>query len=288
MKNPMRKFILPVILILVTLIGVTSAKYIQTRRTTDNAISAEGFYFTVDLLGNTNEKKDLTKEIHLYGSGTQSITLNVMNHFDKLRVTNSEIKYSVSVTSTYEGIQIKKGNESYSSGTSCTMESGRSVTDPFTVTIPGGFPDQQEVTITIASSKPYKKEMNLNIVLHTMDSEVSYRVEDSVNSPYATLIVMSNVDVVKEKLIIDLSAINDTNNVLQVDTTNAYVLDDNLVLNINDPNNGYLKQVKNTKKIDAGASLAIYLFKTDITKNYSVGDKPVMIVDGIYTIRLLP
>lgn len=292
MKKTIGKLILlAAISVVLVLTGITTAKYIHNQRNSDNVIVAEGFYFTVDLLGNTNDDADLRKEIHLYGSGDQNITLNVLNHFDALRITESDITYTFSVNSSYNAIKIQKGSEDYSSGAQCHMQQGVRATDTFTVTIPEGYGDQEKVTITIASSVPYKKVMKLEIVLHVLGYEMAYRVEDSVNSPYATLIVMSNVDVDPEKLIINLEEINKTSNVLQVDTTNAYVLDPGtLSLRINAPGTkGYIDTVKTTQKINAGASLAIYLFKTDITKNYSVPETPVSAnLEGTYTINLIP
>ena len=74
MKKRIVLFIVIVLTIFTVSISVVSlAKYYSERKMSSEIIS-DKFYFTVDLLGNTNDSEDLTKTYHLYGGDEKDIS----------------------------------------------------------------------------------------------------------------------------------------------------------------------------------------------------------------------
>ena len=103
------------------------ARYIHQTITENSQITAENFYFTANLLGDTKMTAvdgtsqesyafgDASTEgtWSLYGSSEHQIQIQVQNYYDELRVTPREIAYTGSVTVTDAGGNaITKGDAS--------------------------------------------------------------------------------------------------------------------------------------------------------------------------------
>ncbi|MBQ9746681.1 MAG: hypothetical protein IJW21_07640, partial [Clostridia bacterium] len=73
--------------------GVT-AKYVSERGFDSNKITAKNFYFTVDLMGDTNSQESLSKSVNIYGGETKKLKFKVQNFFDKERFTTENITYT--------------------------------------------------------------------------------------------------------------------------------------------------------------------------------------------------
>lgn len=276
------------VLLLSLVVGI-SAKYIYDTIGEKTQAVALDFYFTIDALGDTNEMDELETDIHLFGGGEKNVAFAVQNYFDTLRINEKDIKYTVELQCNDAGYENKAVFTQEPDNYTMEASSGRHQ-DEFIVKLPTGYEQQGKtvtVTAVVKSSSPYVKEMKLNFVLHSEDAPLTYRVEDNTGDNFATLIVMSNDDIPAGKLLIDWSAINQSENVLQIDTTSPHVLDGTLELDSNDPSTSFLKQVTTTRSIAKGESIQIYFFKSNPNENYNIPDTAVTPVSGIYNISIV-
>ncbi|MBQ8293549.1 MAG: hypothetical protein IJX78_07120 [Bacilli bacterium] len=267
-----------------TIVGVTYAKYIASNKV-DKDVYSENFYFTVDVLGDTLDSDKLSASYEFYGGDEKVILFNVQNYFDELRITDKEIKFDVSVEATNGAT----ASVDVSSGSLV----GKNKNDQTVIlTVSAGYSEGTEVTVTIKSSTPYVKTMNLTFVLHTYDASVKYYVKDGVDRTYAELVITSNVEIGLGELLVDYSKINVDSNLLQVDLTNYYLLDDDsgiLTTKTNDALNegkSFYNQVTNTVVIKADEAIVIRFFKSDITKNYTIPETILTKNSNKYTIIL--
>lgn len=273
------------LLILVsTIIGITYAKYIA-KKDVDKGIYSENFYFTVDVLGDTLDYSDLSAEYDFYGGYEKTIIFNVQNYFDDLRITNKQIDYNVSLS-------ISNSATASLSRTSGSLVGGTKNKQAITLNINDGYTEGTKFIVTISSTSPYVKTMTLTFVLHTYDAEVKYYINDDEGRAYAELVLTSNVKIDVQKLLIDYSAINTEANILQVDITNHYILNNNggvLTTETNDLLNSgssFYKKITNTVAINAGEAVSIIFFKSDKTKNYIVGETTVVKNGDVFEIIL--
>lgn len=289
--NTKRKTILIVSVVIVVLvictIGGLTAKYIYDNIGKDTQVVARDFYFTVDLLGDTNELSDLETDIHLFGGGDKTVPFTVKSYFDDLRINNKDITYTAT---------IECDNGSYNKATFTTKPSDFVMTanvkadDAYVISMPAGYERAGKtttVTAVIKSSAPYEKEMRLNFVLHADDAPMTYRVEDNAGDAFATLIVMANEDVAANKITVDWSTVNNGANNLQVDTTSPQVLDNTVKLTTNTPGSSYLTGITTTRALKKGESIQIYFFKADPSVSYSKPDTQVSAnASGVYALTI--
>lgn len=278
--------IITIVLLVVCLsvVGVTFAKYISSRDIDDDIVS-DKFYFTVDVLGNTVEDSTLSKKFEFYGGDTKTLSFKVQNYFDDYRITegNTEYKVEFETSNGYSKVSLNKTTGSFTGG--------NKTADTITLTVQEGYTNGTEVKVIVSSVTPYTKKMTLTFVLYTYDAAIKYYINDAVNKTYAELIITSNIEVPVNKLLVDYSAINSISNILQVDLTNYYLLDQggSLTTTTNDALNSefdFYKKVTNTVKIIAGEAIVIRFFKSDITKNYSVSETNVVQDGEKFTITL--
>ena len=81
---------------LICIVAPVVAKYVKEKNSVIN-ISSDEFYFTVDLLGDTNSEDSLEKTFQFYGGDKKEVTFSVQNYFDEFRITESDIKYTISL-----------------------------------------------------------------------------------------------------------------------------------------------------------------------------------------------
>lgn len=287
--NKRRVLLVIGICVVIALLGVVAgvgAKYVKSFRAVQSQLRANEFFFTVDLLGDTQEYADLQKEIHLFGGDAKSLTFRVQNYFDDLRINAKDIRYSVTLScdnKDYTDYALTAGTlEEH------TLTAGAKDTDAYTLSLPAGyaqFKGNTVVTATVKATDPYVKEMKLRFVLHGQPEPVIYRMEDRPGGTYATLIVMASEEIPAGALKLDWSAVNQASNLLQIDTNSKYVLDGTLSLAANDPNGGFLNQAINTLPMQAEESILIYFFKADPAADYStIGDLVAEKSGGVYSV----
>lgn len=294
MKNRKLFIIFTILLLAVatTFCGFVVAKYIREKQT-DVVVTSKNFFFTVDLLGDTINDEDLSKDYVLAGGDSKEITFYIQNYFDDYRICDTDVKYEVtmnitSTNSSYDSNLIVLSNQV---DVEHVLNKNTKDFDKWVLSIPEGYENNTKIEIVIKSSYPYEKEMKLEFSCMTYDKEYSYEVIDDVNSPVAKLIIKTNVDIPAKALTVDFSNINSTSNVLQIDVTNPYIVD--LVngiptLNTNKLPDGqtYYKSIVNTIKISAGEAIEIIFYKTDLTKNYSFDTISLDSVDGKFIVTI--
>lgn len=292
------------------LFGGVLARYIHQTVTENSQISADRFYFTANLLGDTKMvtadggqedtytfgEKSTEGTWYLYGASEHKIKVKVQNYFDELRVTDGEIAYTGSVTVTGpDGQTIAKdagtgsvypewkqgtGEKeetlvSFSSGTLDAKTGDEKQNDTtLTLDIPShtqwNYTDGTVVTAKIVSTSPYKKTLTMNFVLYATDTTLKYQVVDSVGSPYAELILMTNVDSAIQPYLIWPDG-------LEIDNTNP------LTFTYNSENGTFTQQsgmenrnMQISEPLQTGRSESIYFFKSDTSRNYSCEERIVV------------
>ena len=266
-------------------ISIVLARYIKLK--TDNiGITSDKFYFTVNLLGDTNTDESLFKEYHLYGGDSKEIGFVIQNYYDELRYTQEDTIFTIEIIEGNDISIINVNKDNKLIGGNCNSIS-------CSLLINEGYNDGKIVKVKIESTKPYIKTMYLSFVLHNYVSDFEVNLNDSVGSLYLEVILNSNVDIKAKGIIIDYSGINVDSDILQADLTNNYLLDDNNELNTNKLNDGqtFLKKVSITKNVKAGEAISIYFFKTKPSENYkniSVSIIKTIIDDEVvYTVKLV-
>lgn len=284
MKKRIVLFIVIVLTIFTVSISVVSlAKYYSERKMSSEIIS-DKFYFTVDLLGNTNDSEDLTKTYHLYGGDEKDISFNIQNYFDDLRITENDFSYKVTVED-----ELSLATSTILTG---SLEGNTKNSTSCSINIKKGYTDNYLVKVIVESTSSYEKTMTINFILHTFDSNMEVVIKDSSSSMMAELVISSNVDIVEKSLIIDYSDINKTANNLQVDMTNSYLLDGTSIITNKIPDGKtFLQTVTVTRSISSGESVSILFFKDNISVNYALSEITITntIVDGdmIYRITII-
>lgn len=267
------------------------AKYVHESVTENSQITADKFYFTTNILGDTKMiNTDGTEQMgyafdaqstegtwSLYGSGQHDITIRVQNYFDNLRITEQEIAYEGSVTvqdadgkditkaSGGEFPELKIGTEIFSKGTLTPAESDKKAQTDMTLSIPAytawNYADGTVVTARIKSTSPYKKTLTMKFVLYAVDTTLKYRIVDSVGSPYAELILMTNADKSVQPWLKwpESLSIDNTNPLTYTYANGAFTQQAGMT----DRNMQISQALKN------GQSESIYFFKNNTSENYA-------------------
>lgn len=284
------------------------ACYIYQTVTENSQITAETFYFTTNILGDTKMvTADGAEETgysfgdtstentwNLYGASEHNITIQVQNYYDELRITGKEIAYEGSVTvQNAKGNEIKKGSEAefpalklgdsaFEKGTLTPAASGDKAQAELTFSVPAytewNYEDGTVVTVRIKSTSPYKKTLTMNFVLYATDTTLKYKVVDSVGSPYAELVLMTNADDTVQPWL-------EWSDELSIDNTNS------LTFTYNDGTFTQQTGMENrnmqiSKALQIGESESVYFFKSDTSKNYAKDMTVVTEKNGRYTINL--
>ena len=269
---------------LVIIISLSFSKYFSSK-STGTIVNPEKYYFTIDLLGDTNTSESLNKEYDLYGGDSKSIPFVIKNYFDELRISPSNINYFVSIEEGNEFANVNLTGDGILNGGILDSEN-------CLVLINAGYSNDTRITVKISSTSPYTKTMRITFILHTYESNVQALINDSDKSLTAELVISTNVNIENKCLIIDYSNINKTTNNLQVDLTNYYLLDDGSQIITNKLNVGesFLKSVTLTKSLHSGEALSILFFKSNISIDYSsltISISSTIIDENVvYTIKL--
>ncbi len=159
-----------VLVLLVILAGAVIGRYLHQLRS-EGSIRAKEFYFTSDFLDGG---------IHTLAPGSTEITFTLGNHADKLRFSEVDITYEVTVTPAdsasspiveYEngGKKLTKDTEKDDKVTIKNLNSGT-------------------YTVTATGAGGYKKALTATIVVPARESAV-YKYLDTTNSEYVLLTV---------------------------------------------------------------------------------------------------
>lgn len=280
------------------LVGGLAARYFWQSWSEYAAVTSEPFYFTADLLGDTemtaNEENLYSLNSpsgtwHLYGGGEHKVDFTIQNYYDNLRITQNEIKYTVTVKNE-DGIEASLVNEdgtSYPIPLELTLvqlssdgKTYEKADQKLYLKIPAGYTEEKTVTVEITSTKPYKKTLELNFVVHPAGTGLIYEVVDSINSPYAELIIRNDTD----KEVQPTIKWDETS--LSIDNTNELTFKyDGTAFTQQPGMEG--KKMTVSRALKPNESVSIYFFKSE-SKNYAIANTTVntTINDSNYTITI--
>ena len=211
------------------------AKYI-TIQGRQSELDSDHFYFSSDYL-----RSDDTPVYEILGN---SITFELRNYVDSLRINGTDITYKATSTA---------GTISPSTG---TLRGG---TDTSNVTLSYNFSDdeqQKEIFVSVTGTGDYTETLQATFIFIKPTSNLKYEIKDSVGNNYAELyIYAANADMTA-----DLSWNTDE---LLIDETNDYVF--GRVTNDSLLHTG----TATTKSIVAGTTAKIVFFKKNISEDYT-------------------
>ena len=284
-KLPIYIALLTFIIISITFAGITFSKYFSDRNLGNQQIEANDFYFTLDILGDSDFHQHTYKSYDLYGDSEKSVNFKVQNYYDSLRITKANFNYDVKVEvlndSTYQPVLTSSSTNNKS------FVKDVKEAESYTLTLPSGFNNNTSVKVVVSSTLPYEKKLSITFNLFVHESAVTYKIEDTSGSPFASLLIYCNEDINKKDILIDWSSINLSSNVFQIDMTNSYIVDGNkFETNIVDSSIGYLVKAYNTLNIKQGEVIEILFFKADSSINYSISETSSAFEDGVFKIIL--
>lgn len=162
-----------------TAVSTTLAKYSQT---TDNdiAITAKSFYFESNLLKNSNE---------VYNIYSDTITFDLMNYPDNERLSEVNIAYTVTITSSDGG--------SLGTGTNTTGTLTANTPAKATVSY-SGLSQGKHYTITATASESYSKTISASFYIVPGNYNLTSTVENKVDYvllTFSTVDYMGNVTI---------------------------------------------------------------------------------------------
>ena len=247
-----RTVILSVLLVLLLAVGGVFAKYVYDNGGI-NLLSAKEFYFTSNLLTENTAK-------YVLNSTTTEISFTLGNNADKLRFSQDDIKYEITVEC--------KSGESYSEenikyADSEQVLSGGSV-DTTSITLKG-LTMGETYTVTATGKAGYKQTLKAEFTVSDKEENV-YKHLDTSNSAYVLLTVWT------ENVIGSLK-IGVTKEGLIPDNTDPALRN---VFNYNDGEYGTM-EITDSDNYKAAYSSYTYRFFVSGSSSYSVEDFNVFI-----------
>lgn len=159
--------ILILIVVIVLAVAGVSAKYIQSKKNTDDTVAAD-FYFTSTLLSEEGATYTLMPT-------TTELEIPVCNYADDLRYSSKEIQYSYIVTK--DGQEVSNGNGNIESGD--LKSSNIQLTDLSAGTY----------TVTATTESPFKTTLTGTFIIPKESEDMYYSVTDQDGSPYVLVTV---------------------------------------------------------------------------------------------------
>lgn len=232
-------------LIIVLCVALMLAKY-KINLGEQHELTSQNFYFSSNFLKSEEEP---TPTYEIYGN---TVTFEVRNYIDSLRINETDISYEV----TAEGCAIVTSSD--------TLWKGEKNSESITLTY--AFPSgeqQKEITVSVIGTGKFTQTLKATFKFIKYDG-LKYEIKDETKRDYAELYIYTG------KAASDVT-ISWDNTKLLIDETNDYVF-------------GKLTAEKNyvpVKGIPADTTVKIVFFKNDITANNS---SPIQKTDGAITI----
>jgi hypothetical protein len=298
---------LKILVVLFILISVTIAyaKYSSVRNLRDGQADAERFYFITNILGDSTmlDASGATGDgstysfpecqsgtWYLYGKDKHAINIQIQNYSDDLRITEDSISYTANVTGSnnYDTSNITLQNTNQGNKETYSLTGNQKSTDNWLLEIPAyneqEYSENTYITVTLESISPYKKDIELNFILSTEETVLTYRIEDSADSPYASLILMNyaviqgSTNTITPNLTWSNNLFIDNTNTLTYSYTNgSFTQQDNMASR----NSMYLNRALNPSE-----SVSIYFFKKYTSEDYSTETTIVTPNNGVYSINI--
>lgn len=214
------------------------AKYITTQGK-QSKLDSDHFYFSSDYL-----RSDDTPVYEIFGS---SITFELRNYADGLRINGTDITYEA--TSTAGTISTSEG----------TLTGGTLGSANITLSYSfSGDEQQKEITVSVTGKGDYTETLQAKFIFIKPTSNLKYEIKDSVGSNYAELYIYA----ADEDKTAELSWNTDE---LLIDETNDYVF--GRITNNPSPT----QSTATTGNIGAGTAVKIVFFKKNLSADYTCG-----------------
>ena len=212
------------------------AKYITTQGR-QSELDSDHFYFSSDYL-----RSDDTPVYEILGN---SITFEIRNYVDSLRINGTDITYEAMSTA---------GTISTSTGTlTGGTDSSANVTLSYSFS---GDEQQKEISVSVTGTGDYTETLQAKFIFIRSTSTLQYYIEDSAGSNYATLYICA--------VEADTAAVLSWNtDKLLIDENNDYVF--GRVTNDSSLHTGSAA----TRNIVAGAIAKIVFFKKNLSEDYT-------------------
>lgn len=225
-------------LIIVLCVTLMFAKY-KIDLGEQSEITSKNFYFTSDYLK--------AGEVPVYKIYGNTVTFQVRNYVDSLRINETDIIYTAKAT---EG-NLKKADETViDANTELTLAGGAKNSESITLTYDFGDEDQKEITVTAESTGVYTQKLTAKFILLKPEG-LAYEIKDEQGRNYAEMYIYTGNTEQNVTLSWD-------NAKLVIDETNDYVF-------------GKVQNGASPVEIDniaADTTVKIVFFKKDITKDY--------------------
>lgn len=221
-------------LIIMLCVALLFAKY-KMNLGEQSEITSQNFYFSSNFL----KSGEVPPTYEIYGN---TVTFEVRNYIDSLRINATEINYTVSA----EGGSLNKTG---------TLTGGTAKSESITLTYAfADNEDQKEITVTATGTGYFTQKLKAKFVLIKPGS-LMYEIKDQKNRDYAELYIYTG-NTARNAI-----TINWNKDKILIDETNDYVF-------------GKLNSSKNsatTGNIAAYTTVKIVFLKNDITANYTCG-----------------
>lgn len=221
-------------------IGYTLAKYVK-QQGQQSELTSDVFYFTSDYLK--------AEEVPEYAISGESITFELRNYLDGLRVNEADIAYTVTVGAESQGITLSE--------TGGTLTGNAQNRQTITLSYAFGAGElEKEITVTVESSAPYVKILQAKFTF--INATSTYEIVDKEGHYYAELYIHTDNSAQNVTVTIQWDKAQ-----LLIDENNDYVV-------------GNLLEGKDEARIEiaAGTTVKILFFKTDIAQNYTCALAP--------------
>lgn len=320
--------VLALFIVICLAIPFASAKYQYFYQAKSRTVTSDSFYFSIDLTGDSKMVGGMTevasedgkvgeeiqnlnlqegyqfaekeeKTYHLYGGSEHTVSIQLRNYYDSLRITQAEIGYRASLL--VQDVDGKEVGTSLASiktmnqdGTYETSQGENGSTELFIQgTLGGGnhtgsayemedkelildieryandnYKDGATVKLVIESTTPYKKTIELNFILHRTENYLSYEIKDSPGSAYAELIMRNNLpDGVQPYLSWSEELLIDNTNTLtytyESDGGNPSFVQQEI------ESQETMKRMQLSRAIKMNESCSIYFFKSNVGQDYT-------------------
>ncbi len=227
------------VLMISLVMGYTLAKYVK-QQGQQSELTSDVFYFSSDYL-----KADEAPEYKISGD---SITFELYNYVDDLRINEADITYAVTVGAESAGITLSE--------TGGTLVGNARNKQSITLSYAFGEGElRKEITVTAEGSASYVKTLSAKFTL--INSASSYEIVDAEGQYFAELYIYTGDSAQDVTIQWDKAQ-------LVIDENNDYVA-------------GNLLEEKNAvliENIAADTTIKILFFKKDITQNYTCAVEP--------------
>lgn len=213
------------------------AKYITTQSMKTD-LDSDHFYFSSDYL-----RSDETPVYEILGN---SVTFDVRNYADSLRINGTDIIYTATST---DGSTVSTSTGTLTGGALSKSE----ITLSYSFQ---GDEQQKDITVTVRGTGTYTGTLQAKFIFIRPTDKLKYYIEDTSGSNYAVLYICATEANKAATLSWNIDE-------LLIDETNDYIFDQ--VENNLETKTGSVT----TKDITAGTTVKIVFFKMDLTKDYS-------------------